>query len=272
MSNNIDNITGSNMPETAQPSDLSTSSEQVPPPQPLSLEVDAPQKEPSANAKEIGQFRAILRAVFSKEGIQLLLSHHPNCEKYESHVFKIGRLRLCKGCILSYPPAYTIILMYIFWNAARTFLLTKSFRIANIYWFVIGFGVLTLGGYALKKYSRIINDFTKLFRGILAGFLVASVFAATTWYYAIIPALLFFTGLAFLSLKRGKEMDTTCKECEWHGNFETCPGFRGFYERLTGGTTKDQQPAGQLEPTQQQIAPSKVGSDAASEVIAEKEP
>ena len=256
MSSKKDVVKNSNNQE-APLTNVPSPNEQLSSQQHLSLEVEAPQKDPS-KAKGTGQFRAILRVIFSKEALQLFFSHHPNCKKYESHVFKIGKLRLCKGCTLSYPPAYAIILIYIFWEAARNFLLEKSFRIANIYWFVISFGVLTLGGYALKRYSQVINDFTKLFRGILAGFLVASVFAATKWYFALIPAILVLTGLTLLSLKRGKEMDTTCKECEWKGDFETCPGFRDFYLRLTGTTATDSQLDVQGKGAREQIAPSEI--------------
>jgi len=210
-----------------------------------SLEAPAPGAEassssvpPSSSTKKRGTFRAILHTIFSKEALQLMLSHHPNCKEYDAHVFKIGKLRLCKGCTLSYPPAYTIILLFIFWMPARDFLLAEGYVFQNIWWFILGFGFLTILGYVLKRFSIVISDFTKLFRGILAGFLVVGVFAAPKWYYKIIPAVLVFGGLTWLSLKRGKEMDQTCKECEWQGQFEVCPGFSGFYQRLNECSTE----------------------------------
>jgi len=35
----------------------------------------------------------------------LLLSHHPECEKFRNHTIKIGKIRLCIGCFVGYPVA-----------------------------------------------------------------------------------------------------------------------------------------------------------------------
>ncbi len=33
------------------------------------------------------------------------LSHHPNCSRFESHTFSLGRFRFCIGCYIGYPSA-----------------------------------------------------------------------------------------------------------------------------------------------------------------------
>lgn len=41
----------------------------------------------------------------------LLLSHHPNCPIYDSHVFHLGNRRLCIGCFVGYPVAILTIII-----------------------------------------------------------------------------------------------------------------------------------------------------------------
>ena len=33
----------------------------------------------------------------------ILLSHHPNCEKFENHTLNIRGTRVCIGCLAFYP-------------------------------------------------------------------------------------------------------------------------------------------------------------------------
>ncbi len=105
--------------------------------------------EPISKKKEskvLSTLRQIFRALFSWEAIHLMLSHHPFCEVFDPHVFKIGKLRLCRGCFLSYPPLYALVSIFIFWEAAREFFLLEAISIIdNLWWFVIGFGILTFG-------------------------------------------------------------------------------------------------------------------------------
>ena len=42
---------------------------------------------------------------FYKEYKPYLISHHPNCDKYEEHVFKIRGKKFCIGCFIGYPTA-----------------------------------------------------------------------------------------------------------------------------------------------------------------------
>ena len=35
----------------------------------------------------------------------LLLSHHPECDKFKNHTINMGKLRFCIGCFIGYPTA-----------------------------------------------------------------------------------------------------------------------------------------------------------------------
>jgi len=183
-------------------------------------------------SKLASTLRQIFRALFSWEAILLMLSHHPFCEVYDPHVFKIGKLRLCRGCFLSYPPLYTLVAIFIFWEAAQEFFLREAISIIdNLWWFVIGFGILTFVGRWLGRYSIFIKDIAKFSRGAWTGFLVI-VLLSQHWGFKIGAALIVFGGMTYLSLHRGKDMERTCEECEWKADFNSCPGWEGMSEKL----------------------------------------
>ncbi|HUU78686.1 MAG TPA: hypothetical protein VMX55_10090 [candidate division Zixibacteria bacterium] len=180
----------------------------------------------------LGEF---LKAIFNKNTIHLMLAHHPACEVYDSHVFKIGSLRLCKGCFLSYPPLYATLLIFIFWDAARIFYQNSGFLIPNIWWFVISFGILTIGGYLIGKISLFIKDLSKFGRGAWAGALVIVILLNEIhWGFKIGAAVILIVGMVFLSLYRGKDMERTCNECEWKAQFDLCPGWRDVIPHFKG--------------------------------------
>ena len=155
--------------------------------------------------KKKGAFKKYFRMIVNRTTFQLILSHHPLCDVYDSHVLKIGSIRLCKGCLYGYTPAYTIILMFIFWARAQSFFTTTGLWIPNLWWFTIAFAVLTIGGYFLGKFSTFIKDLSKIGRGAFSGFLVIIVISQL-WYFKLVAALLLIGGMIFLSFKRGKEM------------------------------------------------------------------
>ena len=182
--------------------------------------------------KILSTLRQIFRAIFSWEAIHLMLSHHPFCEVFDPHVFKIGKLRLCRGCFLSYPPLYALVSIFIFWEAAREFFLLEAISIMdNLWWFVIGFGILTFGARWLGRYSLFIKDIAKFSRGTWTGFLVM-VIISQHWGFKIGAILIVIGGMTYLSLHRGKDMERTCDECEWHSDFNSCPGWEGMSDKL----------------------------------------
>ena len=182
--------------------------------------------------KILSTLRQIFRAIFSWEAIHLMLSHHPFCEVFDPHVFKIGKLRLCRGCFLSYPPLYALVSIFIFWEAAREFFLLDAISIMdNLWWFVIGFGILTFGARWLGRYSLFVKDIAKFSRGAWTGFLVM-VIISQHWGFKIGAILIVIGGMTYLSLHRGKDMERTCDECEWHANFQSCPGWDGMSDKL----------------------------------------
>ncbi|TET29043.1 MAG: hypothetical protein E3J70_08070 [Candidatus Heimdallarchaeota archaeon] len=207
---------------------------------PSIIELTPHELEPISKKKEskvLSTLRQIFRALFSWEAIHLMLSHHPFCEVYDPHVFKIGKLRLCRGCFLSYPPLYALVTIFIFWEAAREFFLLEAISIIdNLWWFVIGFGILTFVARWLGRFSIFIKDIAKFSRGTWTGLLVM-VIISQHWGFKLGAALIVFGGMTYLSLHRGKDMERTCNECEWNADFNACPGWEGISEKLFQTTT-----------------------------------
>jgi hypothetical protein len=198
----------------------------------------------TAKKQKGGSFGNIVKGLFKWSTLELLLAHHPNCEEFESHVFKIGKLRLCRGCFLSYPLAYALPLIFIFWQAAHDFFLAKALWFHNLLWFAIGFILLTIITYFTRRFSKIINDLYKITRGALLGFLLIVAIAeirTPNWYLSLISGVMILGGLFYLSMKRGKDMEKTCNECEWGADFYSCPGWKDLSEnfQLSPTTTID---------------------------------
>jgi hypothetical protein len=185
--------------------------------------------------KKESSFKNIVKGLFKWSTFELLLAHHPDCEEYDSHVFKIGKVRLCRGCFLSYPFAYAIPLIFIFWQAANDFFLAKALWFHNLLWFAIGFILLTIITFFTRRFSKIINDLYKVVRGSLLGFLFIVVIGeirTPNWYLSLISGVIILGGLFYLSVKRGKDMEKTCNECEWGANFYSCPGWKDLSENF----------------------------------------
>jgi len=51
----------------------------------------------------------------------LILSHHPECEKFNNHTLNIGRVRLCIGCFIGYPTAIIGIILINYLNISKIF-------------------------------------------------------------------------------------------------------------------------------------------------------
>ncbi len=186
---------------------------------------------PKTPKKDKGRFWLFLKVLFHWRTLRLLLSHHPFCERFENHTYNLGKIRFCRGCLLSYPLVYALPLIYLLWGAANDFFTSTALWFQNIWWFVIGFGILAIGGRLIGKYSIVIKDLSKFGRGAWSGTFIIVIFSQH-WGFKIGAFVLLFGGLTFLSLNRGKDMERTCQECEWQANYDICPGWKDVSEHL----------------------------------------
>jgi len=151
-----------------------------------------------------------------------LISHHPNCEKFEEHVFKIRDKKFCIGCFVGYPAAIL--------GIGISFPLIY-FNLINV-WIILGIGILfsfatllSLTQFPKKRARKILQ---KLLIGMGSGFIIASLwnFMSFAWYFKI---LVIWGAIIVLnipiSIMHYKTHDKICKNCEWKNNWNECPGF-----------------------------------------------
>jgi multisubunit Na+/H+ antiporter MnhG subunit len=151
-----------------------------------------------------------------------LLSHHPNCEKYEEHVFKIREKKFCIGCFIGYPAAIV--------GIGVSFPLVFYYMI--IKWIFLAIGVflsfatlLSLTQFPKKRTRKILQ---KLMIGIGSGFILTSIwfFMEFSWYFKV---LVIWGAIIVLnipiSLMHYKTHQKSCHTCEWKNDWSECPGF-----------------------------------------------
>ncbi len=152
-----------------------------------------------------------------------LLSHHPDCEKYDEHVLKIRDKKLCIGCFIGYPAAilgigisfplmfYDIISKWIFLSIG----ILLSFAT-----------LLSLTRFPRKRVRKIIQ---KLLIGLGSGFILSAVWfmMGFAWYFKIL--VIWGTIIILnipISLMHYKTHQKSCQDCEWKNDWEKCPGFQ----------------------------------------------
>ncbi|MHA1112642.1 MAG: hypothetical protein ACTSRE_16225 [Promethearchaeota archaeon] len=152
-----------------------------------------------------------------------LVSHHPNCEKYEEHVFIISGKKFCIGCFIGYPAAIA--------GIGISFPLV-FFGVINV-WIILIIGILfslatllSLTQFTKKRARKILQ---KMLIGMGSGFIITSlwIFMGFAWYFKIF--VIWGTIIVLnipISVMHYKTHNKICKKCEWKNNWNECPGFR----------------------------------------------
>jgi len=158
-----------------------------------------------------------------------LLSHHPFCSNYNSHIFRLRNRTLCLGCFFNTIFfLFSIGILFIIW------IIDNSLLNAN---FLFLLGLVVLFGYIpLTLANRSENQNLK----ILSKFFLGSSFAMISWsilinnglfspgieYKLSLILLLYLFVVTLLSAKRIIEVGKTCERCEYKMRWSKCPGFR----------------------------------------------
>ncbi|MGA1792855.1 MAG: hypothetical protein ACMUHM_02795 [Thermoplasmatota archaeon] len=155
-----------------------------------------------------------------------MLSHHPHCRWYEKDVLRIGRLKFCWGCIVTYPAMI----------AALAVILAFGLQDEFEWWqFVIAGGVFgSFEFISLWRKGRGIRHRTiKFFLGLGLAFMLVGIFSIPIHIALRVLLLIHLYLLAslFASL-RIFAMEKKCKRCSWMGNWNRCPGFEEMNSRL----------------------------------------
>jgi hypothetical protein len=152
----------------------------------------------------------------------LLLSHHPNCDKFLNHTINIGKYRFCIGCFIGYPTAIIGILVIGLFELVTLF--------ESIYFLLLALVLMAtflLSPLHLTK-MKILKIIQKILIGIGSSFLF--------WWIWVLPNPIHINIFIFVSIfgpliilfnmYHAYGLYKTCKKCEYNMNWNSCPGFK----------------------------------------------
>ena len=158
----------------------------------------------------------------------IITSHHPLCEYYDGHTFKLLGRKFCIGCYVGYPSA---IIMLIIGYSTQLFSLIPS-SILFLFGAILYLSIfLSIFGLTKKKSIKILS---KICLGMGTTFIIAWIFSYSTFLWLkILQAFLFVQAiLGLMTIKRKKEMDRICEKCPWNRDWNNCPGMRQVSSQL----------------------------------------
>jgi hypothetical protein len=171
-------------------------------------------------------YKSILtNKLFYKVLINYLFSHHPECEEYSSHTWKIGSVNFCKSCTGSFILLNTGIVFFLifpgsshFFTDASTDLLLLLLMTPVVILYLIG-----VDNERLRSISRV---FFLLFVMILM--------ASFIFVESIIAKLFFLIwmliGLILVYRRRKTKMIRICEKCRYNDMINLCPGYQSIQD------------------------------------------
>jgi hypothetical protein len=178
--------------------------------------------------KQKKSFSQQLKNIFSAAR-PIITSHHPLCEQFKNHTFRLFGRDFCIGCFIGYPVGFlTFLLIYLF--NLPSLLVPYTFFIISV--------VFALIYVFISKFftgSKKVKILSKFFIGIGSGFLLSSILTLDSplWLRILIGFLIIQTIITILGLKRMRSIKKTCNLCEWKKDWKRCPGMKVIQEKLT---------------------------------------
>lgn len=158
--------------------------------------------------------RNLYRAFF-----QMALSHHPECDVYSDHSFKIGNIRICRSCSLAITSAaiFTPVIMF-----TPLINLYKSFTTSLLILMVLSpFMLVYLSG----KGNDTLRMISKILFGLFALSLLVSAISVTENHFKLLYLVIMIIGVVIIFQQRAGKMTGICRNCNYNSEFSSCPGF-----------------------------------------------
>lgn len=176
----------------------------------------------NANKRKLKSFTTYLKCMKP-----LLLSHHPECEKFEkNHTINAGKYRFCIGCFVGYPSALIGIIVISILNLVDTFN-SLCFLIAAL----VLISTFFLSPLNLTK-IKAIKIIQKFLIGLGSAFLFWYIWTLQNSFFLnfIYFILVFGLLLTLLNVYHGYSFHKTCKKCDYSMDWNNCPGFKKINE------------------------------------------
>jgi hypothetical protein len=150
---------------------------------------------------------------------RLLFSHHPLCSRFRSDTFLLGGVRVCSGCLLTWPAFLLFFAGFVFVGSPF------SPETAIVVGLSIGLlQVLSATVVRARWFSRMAK--------VLGAPALALVVWGILWLRLPLPSLALViaagtAGFAALIVIRMRCMLAVCQACPYKMDWEICPGFLG---------------------------------------------
>ncbi len=167
----------------------------------------------------------------------ILLSHHPNCDVYSNHVYHIGKYRFCIGCFTLYPTILLTIIFTLLFIQLNIETIVLIFNISFIFFLPL---ILNILGYTKYKFLKI---FSKVSLGIGLGLYLIAIFSLP--FHPIFKILTLFEVnmyIGIIAYIRAKQLKKDCSQCEFQGDWDTCPGMKSIRDKLYLHGFRDKKP------------------------------
>jgi hypothetical protein len=152
----------------------------------------------------------------------ILLSHHPNCHKFENHVAVLNGNKICLGCIIIYP---TLILTSLF------LVLLEIMWLEIINWYLLPIGMILFSAKFFNIQKKPLKVIVNIFVGINGALVILGTFSLPIpiFLQLLVFVLLIFavSYLAFYKLK--KKLRVCSESCEFNKQWHLCPGLSEVY-------------------------------------------
>ena len=143
-----------------------------------------------------------------------VFAHHPNCDLYDHHVYRLGSLRLCVGCTGFYTSFVVSLLLDIIMN----FNLPINLRFILGYLFFIP-AIIQL---VIKHKSRSSRFIMRFSLGSSAYLLISAAFIVEGIYWKILNFAIFITVAFIYSRKQGLKQLIECVDCKYAEEYHSC--------------------------------------------------
>jgi len=165
------------------------------------------------------------KKTFFKKYSSLLISHHPECDKFKNHTLKIGSLNFCIGCFIGYPTAIIGILVFYFF---RIYNLFDSITLLLLGLAFLSFFFLSPLKLTKRKEIKILQKF---FLGLGSVFLFWWIWTLTSDIFLnlLLFSVIFGAIIIILNGYHAYSFLKTCSTCKYKTDWHNCPGFKSIY-------------------------------------------
>jgi len=182
---------------------------------------------PEISNKGLKKKEKLHKHTFFRKYASILLSHHPECEKFNNHTLNIGSLRFCIGCFIGYPTAVITILLF---NIFKIYTIFNSITL-------LLFGLTFLSFFILSPLNltkrREIKIFQKFSIGLGSAFLFWWIWTLTSDFFFNLIIFIFTFG-ALIVILNGYHAYCflkICRKCKYKTDWYNCPGFSRLYNQ-----------------------------------------